>query len=69
MLKPNGYHNWVEFYEGKVWRLADPQAKVFMHDQSHYIAMRIIDSSQQNTMGNFYRFQVMGDGVKVMMNG
>ena len=68
VLKPNGYHNWVEFYDGKVWRLADPQKKLFMQDQSHYIAMRVISESSDQAMGSYERFRVAGDGLKVKMN-
>ncbi len=68
ILKPFDYHNWAEFYDDGVWRIVDPQNKVFMKDQSHYIAMRVIGESTNNPMGEFNRFRFAGDGLKVKMN-
>ena len=68
ILKPAAYHNWAEFYEDEVWKIADPQNKVFMKDQSHYIAMRIISESAENPMGHYHRFRVAGDGINLKMN-
>ena len=68
ILKPAAYHNWAEFYEDGVWKIADPQNKVFMKDQSHYIAMRIISESAENPMAHYHRFRIAGDGIKVNMN-
>ena len=69
VLKPNAYHNWVEFYDNGVWKIADPQRKIFMQNQSHYIAMKVIGKSHENPMGNYHRFRFTGNGVKVKMNG
>ena len=69
VLKPNDYHNWAEFYEDGAWSIADPQRKIFMQNQSHYIAMRVISESAVNPMGDFSRFRFRGDGLKVKMNG
>ena len=69
ILKPNGYHNWVEFYDNGVWRIADPQRKIFMRNQSHYIAMHVISRSLKNPMGDSHRFRFAGKGLKVKMNG
>jgi transglutaminase-like putative cysteine protease len=68
ILKPYEYHNWAEFYDDGVWRIVDPQKKVFMQDQSHYIAMKIIGESKNNLMGDFDRYRYAGDGLKVQMN-
>jgi len=68
VLKPNDYHNWAEFYQDGAWRIADPQKKVFMENQSHYIAMQVIAESTNNPMGRFHRFRFAGDGLKVKMN-
>lgn len=68
ILKASDYHNWAEFYDEGVWRIADPQKKVFMKDQSNYIAMRIMGTSQNNPMGEFNRFRFSGEGLKVRMN-
>ncbi len=69
VLKPNAYHNWAEFYHDGVWRIADPQRKIFMQHQSHYIAMQVLAQSPENPMGNFHRFRYAGEGLKVKMNG
>ena len=69
ILRPSDYHNWVEFYEDGAWRIADPQKRVFMENQSHYIAMNLIGESTKNPMGRFHRFRFTGDGLKVKMSG
>lgn len=69
VLRPNGFHNWVEFYDDAMWRIADPQRKIFMQNQSHYIAMQVIGESPRNPMGNYHRFRSAGNGLKVKMNG
>ncbi len=68
ILKPYEYHNWAEFYDEGRWKIVDPQNKVFMQNQSHYIAMRVIGESPENPMGEFNRFRYSGDGLKVKMN-
>lgn len=69
VLKPDGYHNWAEFYHDGIWRIADPQRKVFQRDQSRYIAMRLIGKTQGNPMGDYPRFRYEGDGLRVKMDG
>lgn len=76
ILNPANYHNWVEFNVNGVWRVADPQRRVFMRDSSRYIAMRVIGPAADNVdsgaganpMGEAHRFRVSGEGVKVKMN-
>ena len=68
VVKPNDYHNWAEFYDGKVWRLVDPLRKVFMRDSDQYIAMRMIRESGGVSTGNFHRFKIAGKGLKARMN-
>ena len=68
ILKPGYYHNWAQFYEDGAWRISDPQNKVFMKEDSNYIAMRIIEQKPDNQMLGFNRFRVQGDGVEVKMN-
>ena len=67
-LKPSGYHNWAEFYQDGAWRIADPQKRVFMKNQSHYILMKVIGKSPKNSIGKFQRFRFEGEGLKVKMN-
>ena len=68
VLKPSGYHNWAEFYEDGVWKIVDPQNKVFVKNQSDYVAMRVISESSANSIANFHRFRFSGDGLQVSMN-
>lgn len=68
VLKPSDYHNWVEFFDGKKWNIADPQKNKFMEKSENYIATRIISSSINNIMQNHDKFKINGDGVKVTMN-
>jgi len=69
VLKPNSFHNWVELRDNGVWKIVDPQRKVFMQVPSHYIAMQVISESPTNPMGDYYRFRFAGDGLRVKMNG
>jgi transglutaminase-like putative cysteine protease len=68
LLKPNMYHNWAEFYIEGVWSIADPQKKVFMQADSHYIAMQVIGESAKNPMGQYHRYRFSGEGLRVKMN-
>ena len=68
ILKPANYHNWAEFYHEGVWRISDPQNKVFMKDASNYIAMRMIIGSTHNSALQFNRYQFKGEGLNVKMN-
>jgi hypothetical protein len=68
VLRPNAYHNWAEFYDEGTWRIADPQRKVFMQNQSRYIAMHVIGESSKNPIGVAYRFKYEGQGIKVRMD-
>jgi transglutaminase-like putative cysteine protease len=69
VVKPKDYHNWAEFYDGKRWRIADPQRKNLMKETSHYIAMQVITDTPRNPMAGFQRFRFAGQGLKVKMNG
>jgi transglutaminase-like putative cysteine protease len=68
VLKARDYHNWAEFYENGVWKIADPQNKKLKQNQSDYIAMQIIRGSHDNPMGPYHRFRFKGKGLKVRMN-
>jgi transglutaminase-like putative cysteine protease len=67
-LTPEAYHNWVEFFDGRVWRLADPQRKGWMKHGSRYIAMKVIGETANDPMAGFQRFRFKGEGLKVKMN-
>lgn len=69
VLTPGEYHNWVEFFDGRLWRLADPQRKIWLKESSHYIAMRVIGEAPHDPMAGFHRFRFAGEGLKVKMNG
>ena len=68
ILNARDYHNWAEFYENGVWKIADPQNKVLMQNQSDYIAMRIIRGSEENPLNGYNRFRVEGQGLVARMN-
>jgi len=69
VLKPGGYHNWALFYDDGLWKNADPQKNAFLANQTKYIAMNLIGKSQVNPLGEYYRFRIDGEGLKVKMNG
>lgn len=68
ILQFNRYHNWSEFYYDDTWRLADPHKNVFLLNQAHYIAFKIIKRSPRNPIADFSRFHVQGSGIDVKMN-
>lgn len=67
-LKPAAYHNWAEFYHNGIWKMADPQNRVFGANDDDYIAMRIITDSSHNSVPQFQRFGFKGEGLRVKMN-
>lgn len=68
VLKPADYHNWAEFYYNGIWRIADPQRKILMQDESRYVVMKIFGTSQEDSTEDFNRFRAIGDGLKVVMD-
>jgi transglutaminase-like putative cysteine protease len=71
MLKADDYHNWAEFQTDGLWRLADPQKRVFAQDPSRYIAFRVITGTAgdaDSPMGAAHRFRFEGEGLRVRMN-
>ncbi|MGE5838523.1 MAG: transglutaminase-like domain-containing protein [Deltaproteobacteria bacterium] len=69
VVKPGDYHNWAEFFDGKRWRIADPQRKILMKETSNHIAMQVIADKARNPMAGFQRFRFFGEGLKVKMDG
>lgn len=69
VVKPGDYHNWAEFFDGRTWRLADPQRNGWLKDGSHYIAMRVIAEAPGDPLAGFHRFRFNGEGLKARMNG
>ncbi len=71
MLKADDYHNWAEFQTHGLWRLADPQKRVFAQNPSRYIAFRVITGTADEAdspMGAAHRFRFEGEGLRVRMN-
>ena len=68
IINPGGYHNWAEFYDNETWKIADPQKKNFLNNQSDYIAWRIIAATSENPLSEHNRFRYEGEGLKVKMN-
>ena len=68
VLKPSAYHNWAEFYDNGVWKLADPKKRVFADKHGEYLAMNILSGFSENPLGEFHRFRFAGQVLKVKMN-
>jgi len=68
VLKPAGYHNWAEFYDGRTWCLADPQNKVFLTGQADYIATHVIRGPAGLYARNAIQYEAAGKGITVQMN-
>lgn len=59
----NDYHNWAEFYLDGRWRIADPQKKQLMTDESNYIAFEIMRPSRP--MPTLLVSKIEGTGLEV----
>jgi hypothetical protein len=75
ILKPTDFHDWAEFYENGVWRIADPQQRNFDANYPNYIAMKIYiytaknrSMNGENHAGGFHRFYVDGNGLTAKMD-
>ncbi len=68
VLKPAGYHNWAEFYDGRAWLLADPQKRVFMKSPAHYIAMQTVSGQLGQELGGYTGYRLESEGITVKMN-
>lgn len=69
ILRPADFHDWAEFYDNGVWRIADAQQRNFDAHYPDYVAMRIHDHSPQSgTIGGFYLFSVQGKGLTAKMD-
>lgn len=69
VLRPNGFHNWVEFCDGGVWKTADPQRKAFMQAPSKYIAMQVLGKASESPLSGHHRFRCGSEGLEVKMRG
>jgi hypothetical protein len=67
-LSSKGYHNFAEFYDGKTWRTADPQNRVFVDKAKDYVVMRVISDAKEKPDMRFDRFRIIGEGLKAVMN-
>ncbi len=66
VLRPEAYHNWAEFDADGVWRIADPQGRVFADRYPSFVALRIVSTAQGEPFTR--RFWYSGDGLIVKMN-
>lgn len=68
VLKASDVHDWAEFFDGGVWRLADPQRNVVDDQYPDYIITRIaFPSPAGKTPSRFHQFKSEGDGLIVKM--
>lgn len=68
VLSPHAYHNWAEFHDGTRWRVADPQGRVFMENETAYVALRILGGSGDDPLRGYARYRCAGPGLTVRMN-
>ena len=66
-VEPTDFHNWAEFYDGKAWRMADPQENVFNKNHMEYVALNILDENLKNSFGIMGRYKVDAEDVQVQM--
>jgi len=41
LTNPSFFHDWPEFYDGRTWRIADPQRSIF-DEYSYYLAFKLM---------------------------
>lgn len=68
-LTPGAFHNWAEFHDGQVWRLADPQAGRFDKDHGLYVAFGVRGGRMARLMEGQHRYRVEGGGLTARMVG
>lgn len=47
ILSAKDYHNWVEFYDGREWKIMDPLNNNFAEQYDRYIAFRELDGRHE----------------------
>ena len=69
VIAPGRYHNWVEYYEGGRWRIADPFNKVFDAGYDQYITFQTLGTAPANTAGlpGGQRFEAASPQVEVVL--
>lgn len=68
ILKPYSLHNWAEFFDGSVWRIADPLERNFDANQSLYVAFAILEKASAEAPEPSALFRYEGAGLAVNMN-
>ena len=68
ILKPSSLHNWAEFQLDHKWRIADPQNKKFMKNETNYIAVGCAPRTNKDNNFNQSRFKVSNPAISVRMN-
>lgn len=69
LLTPSGYHNWAEFYDGRSWRIADPQQRVFDARYERYVTTRTAGPEVFETMTGAIRYRSRIGDLEVRMLG
>jgi transglutaminase-like putative cysteine protease len=66
-IEAEDYHNWAEFYADGLWRIADPQKKLFMGDAKNYIAFTVLGNTTATPIEKSRKFKCNGAGLQVRM--
>lgn len=69
LLVPEEYHNWSEFYDGKTWRISDPQKRQFNRFPSRFVATNIGGVSTEGPLQGVHRYKATAEAIKVRMLG
>ncbi len=70
MISAGDYHNWAEYHQDGIWRLADPHGRVLGSDPWRYIAFRVMGKGSrgdETPLGDAHRFRSSGEGLRVRM--
>ncbi len=66
-LHISGYHNWAESLYGERWHLADPQKNRLDQAAPRYIAMSILDHTDNHPIPRGQPFALRGRGLEIEM--
>ncbi|MFT5432556.1 MAG: hypothetical protein ACI9OJ_003255 [Myxococcota bacterium] len=69
LLVPHGYHNWAQWYDGRTWRIADPQKRAFDDASATFIATNAGGSAGPALVAGAHRYRVDAPSLRARMLG
>ncbi|MBI5444383.1 MAG: hypothetical protein HY900_24630 [Deltaproteobacteria bacterium] len=67
VLRPDDFHAWAEFWEGRKWQVSDPQREAFNQRVLDYVALRRTGREPNHGIPNMHRFRASGGVLAAML--